>query len=78
MTANAKIHEEPVIKQDYVEKPRSMKILFTVEEAAERLGVHKTWLYERTRKKAIPFRKLGKYVRFSEADLQAIALGGIQ
>jgi excisionase family DNA binding protein len=58
--------------------PKSITIgrmLFTVEEAAERLGVHKTWLYERTRKKVIPFRKLGKYVRFSEQDLQAIISG---
>jgi hypothetical protein len=30
------------------------------------------WLYERTRKNAIPYRRLGKYVRFSESDLEAI------
>ena len=48
------------------------KILFDVEEAAELLDVKTTWIYERTRKKAIPFRKLGKYVRFTMADLEAI------
>ena len=58
-----------------------LKILFTVEEAAQILEVAPTWLYERTRKKAIPFRKLGKYVRFTMADLEAIieamAVGGL-
>jgi excisionase family DNA binding protein len=50
----------------------SQRLLYTVEEAAERLGLKPSWLYERTRRKAIPHRKLGKYVRFSEADLSAI------
>jgi excisionase family DNA binding protein len=48
------------------------KLLFTVQEAAERLHVPPSWLYQRTSKKLIPFRKMGKYVRFSEEDLQAI------
>lgn len=49
------------------------KLFYTVEEAAERLGLRPSWLYERTRRKAIPHRRLGKYVRFTEQDLQAIA-----
>jgi excisionase family DNA binding protein len=49
------------------------KILFTVDEAAERLGLRSSWLYERTRRSAIPHRRLGKYVRFTEEDLQAIS-----
>ncbi len=54
--------------------PRSQarKIFLTVEEAAQRLGVTVGWIYERTRRKAIPHRKLGKFVRFTEEDLQAI------
>ena len=48
------------------------KILFTVDEAAAQLGVSPSWLYLRTSKKVIPFRKLGKYVRFSESDIKAI------
>jgi excisionase family DNA binding protein len=52
--------------------PVIRRLLFTVDEAAERLHVPPSWLYQRTSKKAIPFRKLGKYVRFSEQDLQAI------
>lgn len=50
--------------------------LFTVQEAAARLNLPPTWLYERTRKNAIPCRRFGKYVRFSEADLDAIVQSG--
>jgi excisionase family DNA binding protein len=53
----------------------SPKLLYTVEEAAEKLGVKKSWLYERTRRAGLPHRRLGKYVRFSEADLSAIIEG---
>lgn len=49
------------------------KMFFTVDEAAIRLGVSPGWIYERTRRKLIPHRKLGKFVRFTEADLQAIS-----
>jgi excisionase family DNA binding protein len=48
------------------------KIFLTVEEAAQRLGVTVGWIHERTRRKAIPHRKLGKFVRFTEEDLRAI------
>jgi len=43
--------------------------LFTVEEAADTLKLPKSWLYERTRKNAIPFRRIGKYVRFTAEDV---------
>ena len=49
-----------------------VKIFLTVEEAAQRLGVTVGWIYERTRRRAIPHRKLGKFVRFTEEDLRAI------
>ena len=49
------------------------KLFYTVEEAAARLGMKTSWLYERTRRKAIPHRRLGKYVRFTEEDLQSIS-----
>ena len=48
------------------------KLFLPVEEAAQRLGVTVGWIYERTRRKAIPHRKLGKFVRFTEDDLRAI------
>ena len=46
--------------------------LFTITEAAEVLRIPISWLYERTRRNAIPCRKIGKYVRFTEGDLQEI------
>ena len=46
--------------------------MYTVSQAAEVLHLPVTWLYERTRKDAIPYRKLGKYVRFTDSDLAAI------
>jgi excisionase family DNA binding protein len=48
------------------------RLFLTVEEAAQRLGVTAGWIYERTRRKTIPHRKLGKFVRFTEEDLRAI------
>jgi hypothetical protein len=47
-------------------------ILYSVPEAAAKLRVAPKWLYERTRKNAVPYRRLGKYIRFSEDDLEAI------
>jgi excisionase family DNA binding protein len=48
------------------------RLFLTVEEAAQRLGVTVGSIYERTRRKTIPHRKLGKFVRFTEEDLRAI------
>lgn len=47
--------------------------LYDVETAAEMLSVPKRWLYEKTSMDAIPHQHIGKYVRFSDADLRAIA-----
>jgi excisionase family DNA binding protein len=52
--------------------PHTQKLLYNVPEAAQRLGVKASWLYERTRRTALPCRRLGKYVLFSESDLSAI------
>ena len=44
-----------------------MRRLWNVEELAECLGVHRKWVYERTRRSGpeiIPHIKLGRYVRF--------------
>jgi len=46
--------------------------LFTIKEAAEALRIPISWLYERTRRDAIPCRRIGKYVRFTEDDLKEI------
>ena len=49
------------------------RMFLTVDEAARRLGVKRSWLYERTRHNSIPHRRLGKLVRFTEQDLESIA-----
>jgi excisionase family DNA binding protein len=46
--------------------------LYDVDQAAEMLNIPKRWLYERTAKGEIPHQKIGKYVRFTAADLQQI------
>ncbi len=46
--------------------------LFTIKEAAEVLKIPASWLYERTRRNAIPCHRLGKYLRFTEQDLANI------
>ena len=46
--------------------------LYTVPQAAAVLHLSQTWIYERTRKHAIPHRKLGKYIRFTDSDLSKI------
>lgn len=46
--------------------------LLTLGELAEKLKVHKSWLYSRTRERepgAIPRIKVGKYIRFVESDV---------
>lgn len=46
--------------------------LLTIDEMAETLKVPKSWLYSRTRERgadAVPRFKVGKYIRFVEADV---------
>ncbi len=45
--------------------------LLNVQQVAELLHVDPSWVYSQTRLKKIPFIKLGKYCRFSLADVQA-------
>ena len=46
--------------------------LYTIDDAARMLHLKSTWLYERTRKNAIPHHRFGKYIRFTETDLDEI------
>ena len=46
-------------------------VLLNVDELSERLNVSPGWIYERTRTKSIPHRKIGKYVRFVESEVNA-------
>jgi excisionase family DNA binding protein len=43
-----------------------------VQGAAAKLNLPQSWLYERTRKNEIPFRRFGKYIRFTDDDLENI------
>ena len=58
--------------------PENAVRLFTIKEAAEVLRIPVSWLYERTRRNAIPYRRLGKYVRFTQDDLKEIISSGEQ
>jgi len=46
--------------------------LYSVEDAAKMLGLSANWIYQRTRRDAIPFHKFGKYIRFTSSDLAEI------
>ena len=43
--------------------------LLTVAEVAAHLRVPRSWIYDRTRRGAIPARRVGKYVRFDLAEV---------
>ena len=45
--------------------------LLTAAEVATRLNVPKSWVLESARSGAIPHVRLGRYVRFVEADVRA-------
>jgi excisionase family DNA binding protein len=49
-----------------------MEKLIAINEMAKILGVPVTWIYDRTRsgiRDPLPHYKLGKYIRFSEAEV---------
>lgn len=64
--------EPPTEKIGSQEAAKSGFSLYTIDDAARMLRLKRTWLYERTRKNAIPHHRFGKYIRFTEADLEAI------
>lgn len=50
--------------------------IITPDELAERLKVPATWVYEKTRRRAgnknrLPAMRIGRYLRFSWADVSA-------
>ena len=45
--------------------------LLTAPELAERLAVPKSWILESARSGAMPCVRLGRYVRFDLADVEA-------
>ncbi len=48
-----------------------MNELLSVKEVAKLLGVPTSWVYDRVRVEAIPFFKIGKYVRFDPLEVKA-------
>jgi len=50
-------------------KARAEEPLIGINEAAAFLDVPRSWLYSRTRTRAVPFLKCGRYVRFRKSDL---------
>ncbi|MEO3861700.1 helix-turn-helix domain-containing protein [Acrocarpospora sp. B8E8] len=52
------------------------KLLYTPNEAAVLLGVKPSWLRRKAAARAIPCTFLGKHLRFSRGDLEAIAVAG--
>jgi excisionase family DNA binding protein len=47
-----------------------MDKLITLEELCDWLDVKAVWVYRQTREKAIPYIKVGKYLRFSKSDIE--------
>ncbi|MBC6471162.1 helix-turn-helix domain-containing protein [Actinomadura alba] len=53
-------------------------LLYTPEQAAELLGVKPSWLRRKAAARAVPCTFVGKHLRFSRADLEAIVTAGEQ
>lgn len=47
-----------------------MSALLKPEQAADLLGVPKSWVMAEARRDAIPHVRLGKYVRFDQEELE--------
>ena len=50
-------------------------LLFTPAQAAQLLQVRESWLRRRAARRLVPCTFLGKHLRFSRADLDAVAAG---
>lgn len=51
----------------------SEPVLYTADQAAALLQVRPSWLRRKAAARAVPCRYLGKHLRFSRADIHAIA-----
>lgn len=43
--------------------------LLTIDEMAEILCVKKSWIYQKSHRKAIPFVKVGRFLRFQPEEV---------
>jgi excisionase family DNA binding protein len=50
----------------------SAALLYTVAETAEILQVTKRWLEDRVASQTIPHRRMGKFIRFTLADIELL------
>jgi excisionase family DNA binding protein len=57
-------------------EPTVLNSYSDVDEVAAFLRVPRSWVYDRTRRGAIPMRRVGRYVRFDLAEIQAWAKVG--
>jgi excisionase family DNA binding protein len=48
-----------------------MEQLLTVEEVADLLKVRPRWVYDQVERRALPYVKVGRYVRFRVSELEA-------
>lgn len=60
-----------VVQQEFLEPPDA-QLLYTPGQAAVILAVKESWLRKQAGKRRIPSTHLGKHLRFSHADLEAI------
>jgi hypothetical protein len=67
------MNSEPVTIQSL--EPETAAILpqlYTLEEAATILRRKPNWLYAKTKDRVVPHRRLGKFIAFTQADIEAI------
>lgn len=55
---------------------RADQLLYTPEQAAQLLGVKASWLRRKAAARAVPCTLVGKHLRFSRSDLEAIVSAG--
>ncbi|GAA1378356.1 helix-turn-helix domain-containing protein [Catellatospora chokoriensis] len=67
---------EPIAPRRVTADPNTGQLLYTPAEAAVILRVTQSWLRKRAAKRLIPCTFLGRLLRFSSADLAAIAEHG--
>jgi excisionase family DNA binding protein len=53
-----------------------MTRLYSIREAAEVLNVPFTWLRDKVTAQQVPYTRLGRHVRFTEAQLTEIVIDG--
>lgn len=51
------------------------QVLFTFTEAAQMTALPESWLRKAVTERRIAFRKVGKHVRFAQADIAALVDG---